>query len=104
MFTRELANRTIEFEDNGHLKNPADWSVELAQALAEDYELVLTEQHWKVIEFARQEFKEKGEPPTIRRITTSGTITTKELYELFPDGPASKVAKIAGLRKPTGCI
>jgi tRNA 2-thiouridine synthesizing protein E len=64
----------------------------------------LNELHWKVIEFSRTDFAEKGEAPSLRRITQAGGVSTKELYQLFPKGPAKKVAKIAGLGKPTGCI
>ncbi|MCA9941297.1 MAG: TusE/DsrC/DsvC family sulfur relay protein, partial [Anaerolineales bacterium] len=64
----------------------------------------LTEDHWKVIEFCRSDFVVQGDAPTIRRITTVGGVPTKQLYQLFPKGPGKKVAYIAGLKKPTGCI
>ena len=64
----------------------------------------LTERHWLVIEFMRKEFKEKGDAPSIRKLTKESGVDTKELYALFPKGPAKKAAKIAGLPKPKGCI
>jgi tRNA 2-thiouridine synthesizing protein E len=65
----------------------------------------LTPAHWKVIDFARQKASENsGASPTLRTITSNAGVTTKELFALFPKGPAKKVAKIAGLGKPEGCV
>lgn len=105
MPTRDIAGKTVEFDEEGFLVNPNDWTKEIAQALAQEEGIgELSERHWKVIEFSRQDFQEKGEAPTLRRITKAGGVPTKELYQLFPKGPAKKVARIAGLGKPTGCI
>ena len=100
-----LAGKTVEVNEEGFLVNPDDWTADMAPALAETegiYEL--TDMHWKVINFMRDDFKEKGQIPTIRRMKNAGGIPTKDLYELFPKGPAKKSAKIAGLGKPQGCI
>ena len=64
----------------------------------------LTDAHWKVIEFLQKDYAEKGTLPTIRRMKKAGGIPTKELYELYPDGPVKKASKIAGLPKPESCI
>ena len=64
----------------------------------------LTDRHWTVIEFCRTDFEAQGDAPTLRRITKVGGVPTKELYQLFPKGPAKKVAYVAGLKKPSGCI
>lgn len=101
---REIAGKKVEFDDDGYMKNPGDWTKEIAEALAGEMGITLIDLHWKTIEFARKDNAEKGEPPTLRRITKSGIIATKDLYEIFPNGPAAKIAKLAGLRKPTGCI
>ena len=65
----------------------------------------LTDAHWKVIRFMRAEYLEQGEWPHRPRCSgkTSG-VSVKELYELFPKGPAKVAAKIAGIPKPRGCI
>ena len=60
--------------------------------------------HLEVIDFMRKEFEEKGAAPSIRRLNKLNVVPTKELYSLFPGGPAKKAAKIAGLGKPQGCI
>lgn len=105
METMEILDKQIEFDSDGHLKNMEDWNEELAKELArmegiED----LNERHWLVINFMRKEYKEKGDAPSIRKLTKESGVQTKELYQLFPKGPAKKAAKIAGLPKPKGCI
>ncbi len=95
---------TIEFDDDGFMVNAADWTEEIGRAIAEALEIELTDRHWKVINFARSDFEKTGEPPTLRRITQQTGVSMKEMYQLFPDGPAKLAANIAGLKKPTGCI
>lgn len=105
MSFREIAGKTVEFDEEGFMVNPEDWTRQIAEVLAKEIGInKLEEDHWKVIEFSRTDFKEKGEAPTLRRITKAGGVPTKNLYQLFPKGPAKKVALIAGLGKPTGCI
>lgn len=105
MSTREVAGKTVEFDSDGFMLDPDDWNKEIAQTLAAEIGIApLTDMHWKVIEFCRDDFRAQGEAPTLRRITQAGGVPTKELYQLFPKGPAKKVAYIAGLKKPTGCI
>jgi tRNA 2-thiouridine synthesizing protein E len=105
MSTREIAGKTIDFDKEGFMTNPGDWTREIATALAQEEGIeALTPQHWRVIEFSRSDFQAKGEPPGLRRITKAGGVPTKELYTLFPKGPAKKVARIAGLGKPHGCV
>ena len=64
----------------------------------------LTDEHWKAIRFLRDDYAEQGETPTLRRVSTVGGIPTKELFTLFPKKPAKKMAYVAGLPKPVGCI
>lgn len=95
---------TIEFDDEGFMVNAADWTKEIGSAIAEALEVDLTDRHWQVIDFARKDFEDTGEPPTLRRITKQTGVDMKEIYQLFPEGPAKIAANIAGLKKPTGCI
>lgn len=105
MDTAILSGVQIEFDADGHMKNLDQWNEEIAKELAKMEGIdVLTEDHWKVINFMRKEFKEKGDAPSIRKLTKESGIDTKTLYALFPKGPAKKAAKIAGLPKPKGCI
>jgi TusE/DsrC/DsvC family sulfur relay protein len=95
----------IEFNQEGYMRDPKDWTPEIAKVLAHQEGInELTEAHWNIIEFCRNRAAENGSAPTLRQITTGTGISTKELFTLFPKGPAKKVAKIAGLGKPEGCI
>ena len=92
-------------DPDGHLANRNDWTEELAADLAREEGIgELTERHWKVIRTMRNEFDTRGDAPSIRRLTKESGVDTRELYALFPGGPAKKAAKIAGLPKPKGCI
>ena len=102
---RLLGNASIDVDAEGFMTDPAQWTREVAVAIAQEEGIAaLTPAHWKVIEYMQKEFKETGQAPSIRRINKTGVVSTKELYELFPGGPAKKAAKIAGLKKPEGCV
>ncbi|MGD8813738.1 MAG: TusE/DsrC/DsvC family sulfur relay protein [Anaerolineales bacterium] len=102
------ANQTLEgleLDAEGFLLDPQAWTREIAQAIAQEEGIgELTEAHWKIIEFTRERATDSGASPTLRQITQGTGISTKELFALFPKGPAKKVAKIAGVGKPEGCI
>jgi TusE/DsrC/DsvC family sulfur relay protein len=95
---------SVAWDEEGYLVNASDWTPELGEAIAAELGINLTDRHWIVINFAREQFEAEGEAPTIRRITKQTDVQTKELYELFPGGAAKVAARIAGLKKPTGCI
>jgi tRNA 2-thiouridine synthesizing protein E len=105
MATKTIAGATVQVNDEGFLTNPAEWTKAIAVEIAKEEGIPeLTADHWKVIEFARQDAGAAGKSPTLRRITTSAGVSTKELFALFPKGPAKKVARISGLGKPEGCV
>ena len=105
MSERVIAGQTVQFDEEGFMVNPNDWNKDIASELATEIGIdELTDRHWTVIDFSRSDYQEKGEAPTLRRITKAGGVPTKELYKLFPKGPAKKVALVSGLGKPTGCI
>ena len=105
MSTEVVNVTTLQRDADGHLANRADWNETLARELAKEEGIAeLTERHWKVIYFMRKEFEAKGDAPSIRKLTKESGVDTKELYALFPKGPAKKAAKIGGLPKPKGCI
>ena len=64
----------------------------------------LTDHHWIVVRFMRDQFFEKGTGPTVRVLGKTSGVSVKELYQLFPKGPAKIAAKVAGIPKPRGCI
>ena len=94
----------VQFDADGYMLDANAWTPEIAEAIAAREGVTLTERHWIVINFDRREFAATGEAPTLRRITKTTAVDTKEIYQLFPGGPGKLAAKIAGLKKPTGCI
>lgn len=94
----------VALNEEGFMLNPDEWTEELAKTLAEKEGITLTDAHWTVINFCREKAAESGAAPTLRQITKGSTVSTKELFQLFPKGPAKKVAKISGLGKPEGCV
>jgi dissimilatory sulfite reductase related protein len=105
MATRTIAGKTVQVNEEGFMTNPAEWTKEIAVEIAKEEGLPeLTDAHWKVIEFCRKEGATSGKAPTLRQITGGAGVTTKEMFALFPKGPAKKVAHIAGLGKPEGCV
>ncbi|MFK7805256.1 MAG: TusE/DsrC/DsvC family sulfur relay protein [Anaerolineae bacterium] len=102
---REIAERTVHFDDEGFMTDPHEWVKPIALELAKVVGIEeLNERHWKVLEFSRDSYEEHGESPTLRRIKVNSGVPVKELYKLFPKKPAKKIAFIAGLPKPTGCV
>ena len=95
----------VALNEEGFMTNPEEWTKEIAEVIAKNEGIeVLTEDHWKIINHCRDTRGANGSSPTLREITTGVGLTTKELFQLFPKGPAKKVAKISGLGKPEGCV
>ena len=105
MATREIAGKTVEVNDEGFMTNPTEWNQEIAVAIAAEEGISeLTPAHWQVIDFCRKSAASNGSAPTLRAITNGAGVSTKDLFALFPKGPAKKVARISGLGKPEGCV
>ena len=99
-----LDGRQIHVTDEGFLTEYDEWDDALAKVLADNIGIDLTDEHWKVIRFLREDFKTQGETATTRRVQTMGGVPTKEQFVLFPKKPSKKMAYIAGLPKPHGCV
>jgi TusE/DsrC/DsvC family sulfur relay protein len=104
MTTATFAGHQVHVDDEGFMTEFEEWDEELAKTLASNIGIELTEPHWKAIRFLREDFESQRETPTLRRVTNVGGIPTKQLFELFPNKPAKKMAYIAGLPKPAGCV
>ncbi|NIP14479.1 MAG: TusE/DsrC/DsvC family sulfur relay protein [Pseudomonadales bacterium] len=104
MSTAELAGTQVELDAEGFMVDHERWTREIAEELAREEGIELTPRHFEVLEFMRKDYAEKGTAPTIRRLKKLNVVPTKELYALFPGGPAKKASKIAGLPKPKGCV
>ncbi|TNC21792.1 TusE/DsrC/DsvC family sulfur relay protein [Amycolatopsis alkalitolerans] len=105
MPTKTYAGTDVDLNEEGFFTAPEQWSEEMAPEIAREVGVgELTEQHWQVIKFMRAEYAAKGTGPTVRALGKTSGVTVKELYQLFPKGPAKLAAKIAGIPKPRGCI
>lgn len=100
----EIAGKQVNVNEEGFLTKYEEWDEEIAKALAVQIEIDLTDEHWKAIRFLREDYKTEGETATSRRVQTVGGIPVKEQFALFPKKPAKKMAYIAGLPKPKGCV
>ena len=105
MSTMVLADTEVELNEEGFFVHPEQWTEEMAPELARHDGIgELTDAHWTVIRFMRDEYFDKGTGPTVRALGKSSGVSVKELYQLFPKGPAKVAARIAGIPKPRGCI
>ena len=94
----------VHVDDEGFLTQYDEWSEDLAKTLAANIGIDMTDRHWEVVRFLREDFAKQGETATTRRVDTVGGFPTKEQFQLFPKKPAKKMAYIAGLPKPHGCV
>ncbi|HXG77069.1 MAG TPA: TusE/DsrC/DsvC family sulfur relay protein [Gaiellaceae bacterium] len=105
MTTLENAPAQVERDPEGFLVHPEQWTRELAEEIARECGIPeLTPRHWQVVEFMRSRYLETGTAPSIRSLGKESGVPVRELYELFPKGPAKLAAKIGGIPKPRGCI
>jgi len=109
--TLVLDDKTYETDEEGYLVNLSDWSEDVANHIAKEENIEMTENHWEVINFLREYYNEYQIAPAVRVLTKAigkklgpDKGNSKYLYELFPYGPAKQACKIAGLPKPTGCV
>jgi len=95
----------VERGPEGFFLHPDQWTEPMADEIARENGIgQLTDRHWQVINFMRRTYLETGSAPSIRALGKASGVPIKELYQLFPKGPAKLAAKIAGIPKPRGCI
>jgi TusE/DsrC/DsvC family sulfur relay protein len=100
-----IADAPVEVDAEGFLADPAQWNEQIAEAIATQNGIPeLTERHWLVVRFMRDRYLATGNAPSIRSLGKESGVPIKELYQLFPKGPAKLAAKIGGIPKPKGCI
>jgi tRNA 2-thiouridine synthesizing protein E len=99
-----IAGKDVHINDEGFLTEYDEWSEDIGAELAKNIDVEMTDEHWALIKWLREDYKEKGETATTRRVQTVGGVPTKRQFELFPKKPAKKMAYIAGLPKPKGCV
>ena len=99
-----VSGREIHVNEEGFMTDPTQWNEDIAKVLASNIGIELTDAHWAAIEFAREDQAAEGVTPTLRRMAQVGGVSTKEMFALFPKKPAKKLAYVAGLPKPVGCV
>jgi TusE/DsrC/DsvC family sulfur relay protein len=99
-----IAGKEVHVNDEGFLTEFDEWSEEIAAELAKNIDVEMTDEHWKLVKWLREDYKEKGETATTRRVQTVGGWPTKQQFTMFPKKPAKKMAYIAGVPKPKGCV
>jgi tRNA 2-thiouridine synthesizing protein E len=104
MADKTYSGVTVSVDGDGFLTDPGQWTKEVAEGLAADAGITLTDRHWVVLDFVRQDSADQGEPPGVRRITKLTDVSMKEIYQLFPKGPGILASKLAGYGKPQGCV
>jgi tRNA 2-thiouridine synthesizing protein E len=107
----QMNGTTVEHDEEGYILELGSWSKELADLIAKDENIDMTDEHWEVVNFLRDYYEEYQIAPAVRVLikTIKKTMgkekgNNKYLYTLFPYGPAKQACKIAGLPKPTGCV
>ncbi len=107
----EINGKSYEVDEEGYLINLADWNTDVANYMAQQENLTMTDNHWEVVNFLREYYEEYQIAPAVRVLTKAigkkfgpDKGNSQYLYELFPYGPAKQACKVAGLPKPTGCI
>ncbi|TRW44088.1 TusE/DsrC/DsvC family sulfur relay protein [Georgenia yuyongxinii] len=100
----EINDKPVHVDEEGFLTEYDEWDEDLAEVLAQQIGIDLTDQHWKVVRFLREDYKSQGQTATTRRVNAVGGIHVKEQFALFPKKPGKKMSYVAGLPKPHGCV
>lgn len=105
MATQTIAGTTVDVDEEGFLQDPEQWTREIGAEIARENGIAdLTDRHWQVVDFMRDRYLSEGTAPSIRTLGKASGVPVKELYQLFPKGPAKLAAKVGGIPKPRGCI
>ena len=100
-----IADAPVDVDAEGFMTDPEQWNEQIAEAIAAENGIPeLTDRHWLVVRFMRDRYLQSGAAPSIRSLGKESGVPVKELYQLFPKGPAKLAAKIGGIPKPKGCI
>lgn len=101
----EIEGRVFKVDGDGFLADPYIWDKDVATLIAK-YDGIeeMTDDHWAVVQIIRKNWEDKGMAPMIRVICQETGLRLKDIYKLFPLGPARGACRVAGLPKPDGCV
>ena len=105
MPTYQCEGKAYDVDEDGFLQDPDLWNDDVAKDFMSTEGITeLTDDHWKVIHYIRNYYLQFGIAPMVRKVCKQTGFSLKEIYNLFPSGPAKGACKLAGLPKPTGCV
>ena len=95
----------VAIDEDGYIQNLNEWTEGFAYAVAKDEGIdPVTDAHMKVVRYLRKYYVEFDTCPPISKVLRDNALTVRQLYELFPTGPAKGACRMAGAPKPTGCV
>ncbi|MBN2489822.1 MAG: TusE/DsrC/DsvC family sulfur relay protein [Planctomycetes bacterium] len=101
----KVHGKTIEFDAEGFMKDPALWDEQVASAIAREEGIAeMSDKHWAVVNAIREYWKEEDLAPSVRVLCQEAGVSVREIYKLFTAGPARGACRVAGLPKPDGCV
>ena len=101
----QVGGKSIEFDNDGFMRNPELWDKEIATAIASEEGIGdVSEKHWAIVHFIRDHWKEHDLAPPVRLICKDVGLSVRDIYKLFKSGPARGACRVAGLPKPDGCV
>ncbi len=102
-----IGEQSVAVDEEGYLLDPADWSEAIAEALAREERIVLSDAHWAVIQFMRDYYEQHKIIPDARHVMKHlaaykgpGKAERNDLFALFPYGYVKQACRIAGMRRP----
>jgi TusE/DsrC/DsvC family sulfur relay protein len=105
MEKKQFGGKTLEVDEDGFIQDPGAWDEAVAKDIAVTESVTdMTPEHWKLVRYIRDYYVKYNMAPMIRKMCQETGIQLKQVYDLFPSGPAKGACKVAGLPKPTGCV
>jgi len=106
--------RNIPVNEEMFLRNPADWSTDVADAIAARAGFELKDDHLGLVDYFREYYEEFQTHPSMHQLVQSLGAHFGEhfhdhkayatyLYKLFPSDPICLLCKLAGIPKPQAC-
>ena len=101
----KVGDANIELDKDGFMTEPGLWSETVARAIAGTEGIEeMSEDHWKVVNYIRDYWKEHDLAPAVRLICKDVGLGVRQIYKLYTSGPARGACRVAGLPKPDGCV
>lgn len=101
----QIGDVNVEFDKDGFMLEPESWGDAVAAAIAREEGIEeMSEDHWKIVNFIRDYWKEHDLAPPVRLVCQQCGVSVRQIYKLFASGPARGACRVAGLPKPDGCV